>query len=591
MPNVLEYLDENALRRYPFKDECPLVAADGSTLSNDSILDVQVLLWDKDLRSAQLASIIRANGVVSLQFNLIDKDQQAISSAVLTVNNGTALKSTIIGTNASATIKLVVGPGLLLLLSELLYPTVSMQFSNGAAELAASTTIFNQPSVTQLNFVDHNNTNVASYFNTDTLALQPGFNVELSESAPQLAVSVGGGLGLYDGCTDLGVVLRKVNETVAYNLSGDLLLNADHCYNLLPGEHLLELSQQCTAPCNVEQYTATAHYINRIRDGLTTVADYTKEVKALYDGITSSYASKVTASQQFRPPFLKVIGNDLINNGVRNYPTLAAGIYLPDRQKLTASLQVVFPDWSLVHPSLTDVHVVPNSQLLKVDNLKKQLITDTIGFTDLTLACKSDIVYQFTLSAPAWVAAGGKLSVPTNDSLGESVIADVPLTADISPGTTDIQFILTHATGSAGYVYPLWHNLHGLTDFFTSYSIGYSNNIYTVHVELELFNSTQPTALVTALAMDRPTGLKLIRSTMKLWSNGALNETATMSYQPSFEGALDYRKRNVFVFDLQWAGDPCTNLDPDAVALTVPISLSTSLNSFTKDLILTFNHD
>ncbi|NDD40514.1 MAG: hypothetical protein EB082_19240, partial [Verrucomicrobia bacterium] len=176
-------------------------------------------------------------------------------------------------------------------------------------------------------------------------------------------------------------------------------------------------------------------------------------------------------------------------------------------------------------------------------------------------------------------------------SNGESVIADVPLTADINPGTTDIQFILTHNNGSAGYVYPLWHNLHGLTDFFSSYSIGYHNNVYNIHVELELFNSTQPTTMDTKLVVERPAGLKLIRSSLKLWSNGAVNESATMTYAPSFVAALDYRKRNVLTFDLQWAGDPCTNTDPDGAAVTVPISLQTATNSFTKDLILTFNHD
>lgn len=563
------YLNNNQFNRYPFKDLSSLVATEEELIPDSWFLDAQITCKEPDHVGASLVSLESDTTNVTFHIGLLDVDGDVDELVEWVVPISSITPDLFFSYDyASAYFKLIVGQEFI----DAAGDTLSYTLTNTV--FLASCVILKQPTVDSFiikHLVDGTATTVTTV--TDELLFEPGYNVSITDGSVNVVVAAG--LGLYDACSEESKVYT-ING-VGPDTSGNFKMAGDGCYQLLPGENLLSLNQNCIPGCNEDVIKATAYYMNRLKSGMLTVADYVGDTQAAYTTFLAAYTAKVEQQKLFKAPFLRVIGNEFVFTKAKSYPTFATGIYLPDKAPLEATLEVELPDLSLINEDYEDqLYVLPHTQSLKIDDQKRSFINTSLGFTDLVLECKNDIVYQFTLSSPL-------INVTNNTEIPQ-------FTANQQVGDkADIVFTLTHDLGEAGYIYPMLS--HGLqsVDYFASHSIVYRDNSYYITVELELFCSSHE-ELATTLFIQRPKGLKLVADSTKLYSNNtsiALGETPA---QPGFAATLDYSKRNLFRFEMIWAGDSCTDTDPDAVTLGLPIFLTCPKNAFTRTLNLNFNH-
>lgn len=595
MANNIEYLELCGLSKHPFKPSSSLVSASSVQLADNCILDAVFSCNDQDIFSVYLKRIYLSAGTLHVILGLLDSNLTELYTRELTAAD-TIVEideiDTMTEVDGKLTAKIIVGQGLVDMIGEgdfdLTFAKQDAMFSGDTVRLAPNI-------ITAVSFYNQND--LVHNF-TSSIDWQGGYNVRLSDVDPTMQIDVlpGTGLGLYDGCSDAGSIITSINGQTADN-QGNFIVNTDGCYTKIPGTNMLEFDQQCTAACGEEAYRGYAYYLNRLRDGIFGVGAYYNDTVADFSELIATYQAKLDTIQAFKAPYIKVIANELVTNNVKMYPTFVTGIYMPDKQPITASLSVVLPDLTgygfkdplgdPIEDNNQLIYVLPQTQSIKQDNNKKELISGNLGFGTRQLECKRDIVYQFTLSTPSVKMKNDSSVLPYGETLN---LQDDP-TGTGTIGLADIVFNLDWGQGNSGYVYPLYAVQQQRPDFHTSYTVEYRNNSYYAHVELEFVCSTQP-SLLTNVEVRRPQGLTVQSANTLLLAN---NQSATLTLlerqTPSFTATLDYSKRNVFSFDMVWAGDSCNAVDPDDVTLQLDILMSTPLYTFTRTVELEFSHE
>lgn len=290
---TLEYLSGNCLNKYPFVDSCSMVSEEGYTLPNDFIGDVQVKLFHPtgDYR-VYLSSFELTSTVVTFHFTATEMDgtPYALDLVVASLVSSLVEFDTLTGFSDDYSLKLSVGSGLISAISTII-TTKTWALAN--AELVTEAIVQPVPRVNSITLYNNGTLfKIVSVSNYE-LELAEGSNIDFTQTGNSSALDVdpGNGTGLFNPCDD-SVSIRTING-LAPNDAGNFLMSADGCYEVKKGfagesewqfAAGLTFSNICTPKCTSEQMGNFAHYLNRVKDGMSQLsveaASIANELKA-----------------------------------------------------------------------------------------------------------------------------------------------------------------------------------------------------------------------------------------------------------------------------------------------------------------------
>jgi len=325
---ALEYLTNNSLIAYPFKDA---VAVAANPIQESWFLDMLLAPKSKSVKRIYMQRIRTDGGLLHITF----KDCLAAATlATIEVNHADVVDhlnnkdvAFYAFSNEALSAKLVFGAGLVTLCAgaafDYTYTKEEAEVSSGAIALYA-------PVVKSLTFsnVQADNTYAAahSYASTDTLApyIARGTNTKfLGEPSAGIGMYVGRGLGLglYDPCSnrtgiysinklapdDRGHIylatsscyslsLLTYSKKLEYDSSDPSPLRPYYLFPLYNGDtfagatdisNTILISNNCKPKCPPEAVNATAGYMNRLADGLQDIVDFVKNASETRGLITA----------------------------------------------------------------------------------------------------------------------------------------------------------------------------------------------------------------------------------------------------------------------------------------------------------------
>lgn len=272
----MEYLTENSLITYPFKDGMTLKDLSSPyVVPPDCILDLQIVSKDADAVKAAMTALSKATGNISLEVTLYDSSDSVIDSSIMSWAIGSIVeRTTLTYSDSLLTAKLVPGPSLVTLAAG---ADFSYTFSLAVAEICSSALLQRTPQVPQIEFFNTSETTglpVSEHAFTSAFNVGPRANITIAEVAPniQIGVEAGEGTGLYDGCSTAPGQIKTINY-IASN-QGHFLLQGDGCYNVVNLSNGLLFENTCVPKCTPENLVNFAHYQNRLHNGLNTIVDY-----------------------------------------------------------------------------------------------------------------------------------------------------------------------------------------------------------------------------------------------------------------------------------------------------------------------------
>ena len=275
MFSTLEYLTKNSLRSFPFKDDDTLEDTTALfDLDQSTFLDALVISKVSTATSAYLSTLSRDATNFTFGITLID----SLGADITTISFTKAISSvvalgTITYSNASASIKLVAGDGLVTLGTA---PVFSHSFLRYATEIVADAFIPYMPLLSSIQF---NNTDpadnsevIVAVVSSDDLEFDAGSNIDVipDNGKASLAVIPGYGTGLYDGCS--GKAGIKTINFIPSN-RGQFSIAGDGCYTTSAITHGIQLINSCTPKCTHDQMVNWQHYYNRLKDATLYMAD------------------------------------------------------------------------------------------------------------------------------------------------------------------------------------------------------------------------------------------------------------------------------------------------------------------------------
>lgn len=369
MATPLDYLTENSVTPYPFRDGCSLIPIGSSVpLANNVFLDFQYTTTDVNVRRVALGNLRILVGpveydVTAVYFTFTIFSYNAVDDEwIVTTKKFSKLVSEI-GAYTFFThdfgdtkIKIVPGPGLPLLLANrsLNYSfavgtTNNRPSENMAAEFSPSTIIPAQPQLTKITFknvpsMDVVLTKTIAAGTTD-ITFQAGSNIQFNDNTENIGFVVerAAGTGLYGTCEEVtNDVIRSINGIEA-DTHGNIMLTTDECFKTIyrplyqagvvsPG---LMFEHVCRPKCSADEVNAFAYYANRVQDGVNKLNGYIATiVQALQDQVTALEAKKTAVIVS---PFIDAQDVTTIYNS-RAYESIAIGLYDPNKQKMTCDL-------------------------------------------------------------------------------------------------------------------------------------------------------------------------------------------------------------------------------------------------------------
>ena len=297
---IIEWLDENSGRAYPFQDNI-----DTSPLPDDVIVDALIATSNRGVCFAALTSFSNVDGNVTLSVDLYDSTHTDLHSYTFSVSATPYELNTYITdvswqNNIDFSIKLIFGKGITSFTGE--YSGLNIAFCDAVLVPA-------MPRVTAVQFATTNIGSVGYPFTYPTTVVPwyIGSNI-LFEKPSYLSVFPGAGSGLYNDCNKYAGAVKTINNLGPAN--GNFNIGGDSCYVKTYGENSLQLSNICSSPCPSEYFDAIAHYTNRIVDAESTVVTSTGSgessgvygVNHLTDNLTTLFNCYSYTMGTYRPP-------------------------------------------------------------------------------------------------------------------------------------------------------------------------------------------------------------------------------------------------------------------------------------------------
>jgi hypothetical protein len=281
---ILEYLSGNCLNKYPFRDSNMMVSDTGYSLPNDFIADIQFFYQGTAAYTVFLDSF--SLDVEDMQFNFTVKD---LAGATLAANvpfsftvAGRSEFETLVYSNTGCVLKLVLGTGLIQAIQDAT-EVVTQHWTTNRLELVTTATV--QPAPTVTNITLYNNGSFFRVFSAEDVELElvEGANIDFNQkgNACDVTVAPGLGTGKFNPCGE-DLVIKSING-ITPNDIGNFLFLADDCYEVLKGydsgmmswlpDNGITLMNICAPKCTAAQMTNFAHYLNRVKDGMDTIAE------------------------------------------------------------------------------------------------------------------------------------------------------------------------------------------------------------------------------------------------------------------------------------------------------------------------------
>ena len=338
---ILDYLTSNGLNKYPFRDDCSMV--DDSkvfTFANDYILDLLITLKDASASKVKLTSFVNDTVTTTLTFgfNISTASDSSITDISLVVNYVDVVVNSFISySDYICTLKVVVGPGLV---REVSSTSHSYTFTNMYLEESAM--LLCGPRVTSISFYNADNSLIKTITGNETgdisAYLQAGANTVFNFITNQLVVDIipGAGTGLYDNCTN-DRFLKKINN-IGPDLLGNFLLLTDDCYTTTPISNGLSFDNICTPKCTSTQLADFAHYLNRVKDGMGTVANLAILVKSQINDQITAWETDILPNKN--APYFKTAVSKfkLYGSSIDFYYSIVVGLFNPKTYPIGVSI-------------------------------------------------------------------------------------------------------------------------------------------------------------------------------------------------------------------------------------------------------------
>lgn len=233
----LDYLNQNSLIRYPFKDGASLKSG-SFVLSNNVFLDLQLVILNGGVR-AYLRRLVKGGGQIAMTFETTT--DSGVDHTIILINglySDFVVNDFVSYASDDYRIKIVVGQGILDLING---ADFDVSFSLATAELTSSVVISNPPYVKSIRFVNLEKVNdvpnveivQAIIAPGEEFKTQEGYNVEyaLDDGALGIKVIPGVGAGLYDACAELSTdEIRDING-IQPDSRGNFQWLTDSCYS------------------------------------------------------------------------------------------------------------------------------------------------------------------------------------------------------------------------------------------------------------------------------------------------------------------------------------------------------------------------
>lgn len=336
----LEYLSGNELLKYPFKDNTSQISNNNVELPTSVFADIIVALKTSDITAVSIDQINRPDSTTaSIRFNYTGH-----APNTLTFDITDAAKHELLSFDLThVAIRLVPGSGFIDFFQSL--PIATVQSYDLAFDDAA--VFLHVPRVKQVAFYNLDELEAVvqgSELVENELLLAGGNNVSLVSEKNKLvaAVVVGAGAGLYNPCGN-DLVIKSINNTPGDPLYKNFTLLADGCYTMERGDGVvndfgLQIANVCTPKCTAEQLSAFAHYLNRVKDGMSDIAN---NASSIYDDLQTAIEDyKTTVLPTLLAPFIKSAITSYDDGYGHTLRSIVVGFFSRDGNIVTAAASV-----------------------------------------------------------------------------------------------------------------------------------------------------------------------------------------------------------------------------------------------------------
>jgi hypothetical protein len=528
-----EYLNQNSLTRYPFKDGATLDYGSG-TLPNGVFLDAHFTTFAGALISPCLISITYAGSAFTIVFavspaqlsNTLTFQINLPGDPVLQVARSSADDLTVgrieIDKNA---LQAVFDAGAI----------SPLEFTPEVSTVCASAVRYAAPVVTQLDLKNYSGATAVSVVNDSGLTAIEGTNLQFTGPDKLIMdVIAGAGAGLYDACTLLKGVVYKINNVTA-NTFGNFGISTDSCHQPVTGLNSLTLTNSCKPACTETELKAFAHYLNRVKSGSLQVASYLVSIKNTYDDLVAKYSTCLTKKHGLQTPYM-LADATTASNRVNDYHSVTCGVYSPSKDPLAGTLAV----------SLGTPYTLADGTASVIQGGIKKAQAG-LGFSGLTMQPDDVIYHSFTIKDDK---PGGVSPKNTGDQ------------------KYDVQFNLTTTNTKSYFGLPL---LSTTPNFTVAYTVLNASGTRTINISIDMLfagGGSQDSSLV----LEFPVNL--------IFGSGSLtlNETTVTPMTDHFgfeDVSIDYSKKATYALTLA-----CTS--PGSSYYDVPMTLITPLGRSEK---------
>lgn len=524
----LSYLNENSLRRYPFRDDVSLTSQEAFTLSNGLFLDLQILANIPNTVEAYLSRLTINSHLVTFEFTFLDKNLTPllIFNFQSTVTQDKQLITH--QTSGGDIVRLIAGIEL-----------VSLSGSNGDytfhwpnTAVSTSALILPRPLVNTITFKNYDDSTVNTTSPNSSLNIGSGSNVNLNTPGLSLTVVPGGGTGLFDACADLPTdVVRRINK-IGPNSKGNFNIRTGPCMSSDVVTNGATFKHTCDPRCNEDQVSALAYYSNRIKSGLLIINTYATSIKHTLDALEIAYRDNKLAVAGKAVPYILAEVNTT-SAPPDNFYSVSAAIFDPRKNSIQVDMEVDFP---------LSMHYVNDTAKLTTNGVVQKL-TGQPGFTDHVVPCKNGSLYSFVLQSPA-----------TNHDQTIQLIGNYP----------------------QGSVYKALVVSPGIPYFNSRYSNFKDGSLYTVYVTIDLLDPNN-SHLNTTLTITLPSGLVFSANSDVLNINGTSSTHNTLGFTSV---SIDYSHSASYAFRATKTGNSSG---------LITVNMNTGSSSFTEDIPIFFN--
>lgn len=341
---TLEYLSSNELKRYPFIDSLTLKDETGNVLPNSVFADIIVLCHKPEIKSVSLTKTEDDGSDITLTFSSFNSDGDEVGVSELLVEKAAvSLHSQFSVMDLNLTIKVVTGSTFL---------TVGNRIFNSANTILVKDAVKPYtPRIETLTFI--NNNSVLKQFSKEKILgidvkIKEGTNVGFFNDGAAVSVDVNPGLGagLYNDCDD-DLVIKTINSIKPDNFQ-NFLLNVDECYETEKGyegdsgwipDFGVTISNTCTPRCTAAQLGAFAHYLNRVKDGMETVADLAADINSEIADMIEAYNNNTLRIV----PFIKAAVTKFPNPYGRAYYSFIVSFFNKTSDEIAIATDITLP--------------------------------------------------------------------------------------------------------------------------------------------------------------------------------------------------------------------------------------------------------